>query len=180
MADMARWLVDDIASITTQLGVFVDRLGADGGVIDPANDCAISLVRFANGAHGTFQVSAVAHIADRFVQQQIRLYGEAGSLEIEVIYYGSETGTVIRAARSQDDQFQILEVPQSYWGAADPSNTMSVFTNNSVGTRLFIDAILEDRPVEPNFYDGYKAQQVIDAALASHERGCAVSIDNSA
>jgi len=42
-----------------------------------------------------------------------------------------------------------------------------------------IDAILENRPVNPNFYDGFKAQQVIDAALASHESGCAVSIDNT-
>jgi predicted dehydrogenase len=179
MADMARWLVSDIASITTQLAVFVDRPGADGGVIDPANDCATSLVKFANGAHGTFQVSGVAHIADRFVQQQIRLYGEAGSLELEVIYSGAEVGTIIRAARNQDDQFQNLEVPHSYWGDADPSNSMSIFTRNSVGTRQFIDAILEDRPVEPNFYDGFKAQQVIDAALKSHDKGCAVNIDNS-
>jgi predicted dehydrogenase len=179
MADMARWLVGDIASITTQLGVFIDRPGADGGSIDPANDCATSLVKFANGAHGTFQVSGVAHIADRFVQQQIRLYGEAGSLEFEVIYYGSEAGTVIRAARSQDEKFQNLEVPKSYWEDADSSNAMSIFTRNSVGTRQFIDDILEDRPVEPNFYDGFKAQQVVDAALESHEQGCAVSIDNS-
>ena len=179
MADMARWLVGDIASITTQLGVFVDRQGAGGGSIDPANDCATSLVKFADGAHGTFQVSAVAHIADRFVQQQIRLYGESGSLEIEVIYYGSETGIVIRSAGGQDEQFQMLEVPESYWGAADRTDTMSIFTKNSVGTRAFIDAILDDLPVEPNFYDGFKAQQVIDAALASHEQGCAMSIDNS-
>ncbi len=179
MADMARWLVGDIASITTQLGVFVDRPGADGGTIDPANDCAISLVRFANGAHGTFQISEVTHIADRFIQQQIRLYGEAGSLEIEVIYYGAEAGTVIRFAGSLDEQFKILEVPESYWGAADRTDTMSIFTKNSVGTRAFIDAILDNRPVEPNFYDGFKAQQVIDAALASHEQGCAMSIDNS-
>jgi predicted dehydrogenase len=179
MIDMARWLVGDITSVSAQLGIFVDRPGADGGAIEPANDSASLLVRFANGAHGTFQVSAVAHVADRGFQQQIKLYGEAGSLEIEVIYYGSESGTVIRTARSQDEKFQILEVPDSYWGDADPSNTMSVFTKNSAGTRLFIDAILEDLPVNPSFYDGYKAQQVVDAALASHEQGCAISIDNS-
>jgi predicted dehydrogenase len=36
---------------------------------------------------------------------------------------------------------------------------------------LFIDAILEDRPAAPSFYDGLKAQEVIDAAIESHERG---------
>jgi len=179
MVDMARYLVGDITSVSANLGFFVDRPGADGGVIDPANDSALLQVKFASGAHGTIQTSAVAHAPGRSSQQQIRLYGEAGSIEADIILWGSEAGTVIRAARSQDEQFQNLEVPDSYWGAADPSDTMSLFTKNPVGTRLFIDAILEDRPVEPNFYDGFKAQQVIDAALASHEGGCAVSIDNT-
>ena len=96
-----------------------------------------------------------------------------------MIYGGSDAGVVIRGAGSQDEQFQILEVPDSYWGDADPSDNSSIFTKNSVGTRAFIDAILDDGPIEPNFYDGFKAQQVIDAALTSHEKGCAVSIDNS-
>ena len=179
MIDLARWLVGDITSVSAQLGVFVDRPGADGGVIDPANDSAILQVKFANGAQGTIQASAVAHIADRASQQQIKLYGEAGSLETDLIHGGSETRALIRAARSQDEQFQTLEVPESYWGDANSSDNISIWSKNSVGTRAFIDAIQKNRNVEPNFYDGYKAQQVIDAALASHESGCAVNIDNS-
>jgi len=179
MIDMARWLVGDISSVVAQLGVFVDRPGADGGTIDPANDSAQLLVSFVEGALGTIQNSVVAHIADRSFQQQIKLYGEAGSLEINYIHGGSESQALIRGAGSQDETFRTLQVPDSYWGDADPSDNFSIITKNSVGTRLFIDAILEDRPVEPNFYDGFKAQQVIDAALASHKQGCAVSIDNS-
>jgi len=178
MVDMARYLVGDITSVSANLGFFVDRPGADGGVIDPANDSALMLIQFANGAHGTIQTSAVIHTAN-LGSQQIKLYGEAGSLELDVVYFGPEAGVVIRAASSQDEQFQTLNVPISYWGDAESFNTTAYFTKNSVGTRLFIDAILEDRPVEPNFYDGFKAQQVIDAALASHEGGCAVKIDNS-
>ena len=116
----------------------------------------------------------MTHLADRGSQMQIKLYGEAGSLEVDLI--PRRAGGVIHGARSQDEQFQTLEVPDSYWGAAD---LFTIFTKNPAGTRLFIDAILEDRPIEPNFYDGFKAQQVIDAALTSHESGCAVSIDNS-
>jgi len=179
MIDMARWLVGNITTVSAQLGVSVNRPGADGGSIDPANDSAFLLVRFAGGAHGAIQTSAVSHIADRGGQQQIKLYGETGSLETDLIYRGSETRALIRHASCQDEQFQTLEVPESYWGGADSSDPLSIFNKNSVGTRAFIDAILEDRPIEPNFYDGFKAQQVIDAALASNERGCAVSIDNS-
>jgi predicted dehydrogenase len=177
LIDMARWLVGDITSVSALLGIFVDRPGADGGVIDPANDAALLQIKFANGAHGTIQASAVTHLADRGSQMQIKLYGEAGSLEIDLI--PRRAGVVIHVARSQDEQFQILEVPDSYWGAADPSDLFTIFTQNSAGTRLFIEAILEDQPLRPNFYDGFKAQQVVDAALKSHEKGCAVHIDNS-
>jgi predicted dehydrogenase len=178
MVDMARYLVGDITSVSANLGFFVDRLGANGEVIDPANDSALMLIQFANGAHGTIQTSAVMHTAN-LSDQKIRLYGEAGSLELDVVYFGPDAGVVIRAASSQDEKFQTLNVPNSYWGNAESFDTTAYFTNNSVGTRLFIDAILEDRPVEPNFYDGFKAQQVVDAALESHEQGCVVSIDNS-
>jgi predicted dehydrogenase len=179
MIDMARWLVGEIASVSAQLDVFVDRPGPDENVIETANDSAHLLIKFVNGASGAIQTSVVAYLANRFFQQHIRLYGEAGTLELDMIYGGPEAGVVIRGARSQDEQFQILNVPDSFWGDADPSDSFSVFTTNSVGTRFFIDAIIEDRPVEPNFYDGFKAQQVIDAALKSYVKGSVVNIDNS-
>jgi predicted dehydrogenase len=179
MIDMARWLVGDITLVSAQLGVAVERSGADGEDIDPANDSASLVVRFANDAHGAIRTSAVTHLADRGGLQQIKLYGKTGSLETDLVYRGSETRALIRYASSQDEHFQTLEVPESYWGDADPSDPLSIFTKNPVGTRQFIEAILEDHPVEPNFYDGFKAQQVVDAALMSHEEGRTVSIDNS-
>jgi hypothetical protein len=42
---------------------------------------------------------------------------------------------------------------------------------------VFVDGILENRPVAPSFYDGWKAQQIIDAAIISSERGCWVDIE---
>lgn len=180
MIDFARWMVGDIAKVKAELGVFVDRLGAGGGPINPANDSALLLVEFANGAHGLIQASAVAHVADRGAQQQIRLYGEAGTLEITFYPFGPDAGGTIRAARSSEESFQTLAVPDSYWGDASRSDLLGVFTRQSVGSRLFVDAILENRPVTPSFYDGYKAQQVIEAALESHRSGRAVTIENVA
>jgi predicted dehydrogenase len=174
--DMARWLVGDITSISAQLGVFVDRVGADGGSIDPANDCALLLAKFANGAHGVIQASCVAHLADRGIKLQVKLYGEAGTLEVDVPFFGPEDGAVVRGARSQEKQFQVMEVPRSYWGNADPYDPSTIFTKNSAGSRLFIDGILANRSVYPSFHDGYRAQQIVDAAIASHESGCAVAI----
>ena len=178
MIDMARWLVGDITRVSAHLGVFVDRPGADGGPIDPANDSAFMLVEFANGMHGTLQASVVAHLADRFFQQQVKLYGEAGTLEIDYQHGGSQAGAVIRVARNEDQQFQTLEVPAIYWGEVSRSDPWEVFTKQSAGCRAFIDAILGNQFAGPSFYDGYKAQQVIDCAMNSHKLAKWISIED--
>jgi hypothetical protein len=53
---------------------------------------------------------------------------------------------------------------------------LAPFHNQSIGPRLFIDAIVEKRAVSPSFYEGLKAQEVIDAAFESHRRGCWVTL----
>jgi predicted dehydrogenase len=179
MIDTARWLVGEITAVSAQLGFHVERSSADGGLADhvnAANDSALLLVQFANGGQGVIQASGVAHLADSALKQQVRLYGADGTLEIDVPPFGPATAAVIRGARQDEAQMQVLDVPPAYWGAADPVNPFTVFTTNSAGARRFIDVILHDEPATPNFYDGYKAQQVIDAALASHASGCAVAI----
>ncbi|HSL42102.1 MAG TPA: Gfo/Idh/MocA family oxidoreductase [Anaerolineales bacterium] len=180
MIDMARWLVGNISQVCAQLGVFVERPGADGGPIVPANDSALLLTEFANGTHGAIQASVVAHLADREMQQQVKLYGEAGTLEIDVPYGGPQAGAVIRAARNDDQQFQTLGVPANYWGDVSQSNPWEVFNHQSAGCRAFIDGILENHLVTPTFYDGYKAQQVMEAAMDSHRSAKCVSIEDSA
>jgi hypothetical protein len=41
----------------------------------------------------------------------------------------------------------------------------------SIGPRLFIDAILDDRPIEPSFHDGHQVQRIVEAAMESHQTG---------
>jgi hypothetical protein len=55
---------------------------------------------------------------------------------------------------------------------ANPYHVISQFR----GDYLFIDSILEDRQISPSFYDGLKAQEVIEAAIESDQRGCWVSL----
>ena len=178
MIDMARWLVGEISRVSAQLGVFVDRPGADGGRIDPANDSALLLVEFANGTHGTIQASVVAHLADREMQQQVKLYGEAGTLEIDYQYGGPDAGTVVLAAHSEDQEFQRLEVPAEYWVDVRHSDPWEVFTKQSAGCRAFIDAILDNQFLSPSFHDGYKAQQVIEGAMISHRLAKWITIED--
>ena len=177
MIDMARWLVGDIASVSARLGVFVNHRELGSKILEPGNDSALLLVEFANGAHGVIQASAVAHVTERVMLIQIKLYGEAGALELEYPF-GPVAQPILRGARSQDEHFPTLMVPEHYLAGDNPSEpwTWSIFKSQPVGMRLFIDAILADQPVSPNFLDGFKNQQVIDAAMESHTSGKRVTI----
>jgi len=172
MIDLARWYVGDIAKVSGHLATLVERPGADGAVLGPANDAALLAVEFANGAQGTIQVSAVAHVGDRGQEQQVILHGEEGTLEIDLNFTSAE----IRGARYDEERIGTLPVPDGLWGDADRSDLFALLFANSAATQQFIDAIAEDRIVAPTFYDGWKVQEVIDAALESHQIGCWVSI----
>ena len=51
---------------------------------DPANDAVLLAVEFANGAHGTIQISAVALTGNRAMEQHIALHGQSGTLEVRL------------------------------------------------------------------------------------------------
>ncbi len=164
MIDLARWLVGDVASVSAHLGIYADRPGPDGQAYDPTNDAASLVVRFANGAQGTIQVSAVAQMGEHGQEQNVVLHGEESTLEMT-----SLPGGEIRGLRRGDKEFYSLPVPDEVWGDADRSKFFDVFCKQSIGDRLFIDAILDDLPISPSFYDGLKAQEVMSAAIESHE-----------
>jgi predicted dehydrogenase len=173
MIDLARWYVGDIARVSGHLANFVERDGPDGRrPFTSANDSALVAVEFADGAQATVQVSGVAQVGERGQDFQIGLYGEAGSLEVNFDFANSR----LRGVRAGDKTWQELPVPEGFLGRGDNPplwvfDFFAPFTNQSVGDRLFIDAILAGHSTEPSFCDGWKAQQVVDAAMVSHREG---------
>jgi predicted dehydrogenase len=166
MFDLARYLVGDIASVNAHLASFVKREGLEKS----ANDSAVILTEFANGAQGTFQLSAVARVDDPFLEQKISLHGEAGSLVAELKMGGAPKLELAKG----NEPFEPVTIPAKYLEGVDLTQPfitqyLSMFACQSIGNRLFVDAILGDKPVAPSFYEGWKAQQLIDAAMASHE-----------
>jgi predicted dehydrogenase len=62
------------------------------------------------------------------------------------------------------------------WGDTDPSQPeflrgLMTFVQQPIADRLFIDALLADRPVERSFHDGLAAQRVMGATIQSHVDG---------
>jgi predicted dehydrogenase len=176
MIDLARLLVGEIAQISAKISTFRAWQGADGKPITPANDSAMLLLAFANGAQGFIHTSADTVLGERWMEQRIVLHGDAGTLEMHMPYQGPQSGGRIRGARHGESSFQDLPIPAAFWGDVDSStpfmtHVTELFGRQSIGPRLFIDRILTQQQGAPDFYDGWQAQRVIDAALESDRTG---------
>ena len=173
--DLARWYMGDIESVSAVLNTIYQRQTDDGQSVTPVNDFAMLNVVFANGAAASIQVSAVAHVAERNQEQSIALHGENGTLETQ--FWLGQPHYTVRGASSQDDAFGDLTIPQTFLsGVSDDNPLIGMFFEQAIGARLFVDCILDDQMPEPNLLDGYKTQQVIDAAIESHNTGRRVAI----
>ncbi len=174
--DFARYFVGDIRKVSCHLSTFIDR--PFNQPYRPANDSAVLALEFMNGGHATLNISAVDHMAERGQEQHIILHGEDGTLEA-ISDHNAIPTRILRGMRKGEDRFQTLAVADELWGDADRNNPFDIFTKLSIGDRLFIDSILADKPIQPSFYDGFKAQEVIDAALKSHETGQWVTLPDT-
>lgn len=106
----------------------------------------------------------------------LHLHGDSGMLEADLSLMRE-----IRGIQNDEQDFRRLSIPEHILEGVDPTQSamtqnIELFTKQSIGDRMFIDAILKDKPVFPSFYDGLKAQEVIDAAIESYQNGCLVSL----
>jgi len=81
----------------------------------------------------------------------------------------------LRGASRGEERLHALPVAGQYWEAAgqieNPADRyFDMLTTCPVGNRLLIDAILGQGQPDATFYDGWKVQQVIDAALEAGRR----------
>ena len=165
---LALWTMGDVASVSAQLGYNVKREGMDGKPFQVANDSALITLEFVNGAQAQLGVSAAAHLIGVGMKPTCTLYGEKGTVEggwqfsdgINQIYPYLKAGFDNSEEKINEDL--ALEL-------------VNYFKIHPAGQQ-FIDAILDDKPIYPGLYEGYKVQQVIDAALEAHRTGCRVAI----
>lgn len=175
LIDLARWFNGEIVRVAAQLPTVVTRYHPDGRPVTPTNDACLLSVEFANGAAGMIHASGVAYTGGRGLEQHIRLYGDAGTVEADMNFgnFGSGSGVnmAVRRAARPDGAFIEQPIPPHIWGSVTPETVDDTFVHDSVGDRYFIDCVLNDRPVTPSLWDGVAAQAVIEAALISHKNG---------
>lgn len=163
--DLARFLVGEIAEVSGTTQTFVGQrtaAGADAAQPVTVDDAALALLRFDNGALGSFEVS-------RFGM------GRKNHLRIEVS--GDRGALVFNLERLDELELYVEEGPTSgfrtvlathkehpYMAAWWPPGHIIGYEHTFIHTVLdFMKGIAEGRSPAPNFEDGVRGHQVLDA-----------------
>lgn len=119
---LAEWFYGPIEAVTAQLGVFIERapLDLNGQPYEQADDSAMVMLRFKNGAQGLVHASAIAYektYADHgYGFDQVHewdFHGSAGTLR-QVIDWDFRQHII--GDRPGDGPERQLLVPDKYWG----------------------------------------------------------------
>jgi predicted dehydrogenase len=176
MADMAHWYAGPVRNVSASLSTFKPLPQAGGETAEPAEDSAILLVEFENGAHGTIYGSGVAALES--FHHHVTVRGDEGALQLS---HSLTHGWSLSGGRAADESPRDIELPPSYLEGIDISMTpfeqiRQYIAHNSVGDRAFVDSILTDAEIAPTFDDGLAAHCVIDAAIQSAETGRRIEV----
>ncbi len=172
---LAYWWFGEVTDVFCLAGEFVDRPGEtpEGEPYDRTEDAAYTLLRFANGAQGLVQASAVCTEETAFGQRhEFDLHGEEGTLRSVIDWDRRQD---VEGTRRGEGPTRPLELPEHVWGAARRDTVHNtyrdVFRVEDHMTRGWINAIAAGQPFSPSLEDGAIVQRMIDAAALSAAEG---------
>ena len=175
MLDMGRWILGDMESVTAEAMTVIDRTGFPGHALPVSNDSATILVAYKSGARATLDVSAASPSGDRHMIHRVRVEGESGAIELDQIWGGTQRGINFQISIG-DEPFAPVEVPTSLYGEFKSDNHFDYYLSESAGARYFVDSILAGIAPSPDFTDGARVQDALDAAIVSAREGKRVAI----
>jgi predicted dehydrogenase len=189
--DLGRYLVGDILAVTAMMKTFITQRPLPGigagtfkagtGATDMAqvtvDDAAFMLAEFENGALGSFEASRFANGRKNY--NYFEIYGSKGSL-IFNLERMNELQYLDLADSADEQGFRTILVTNSthpyiaaWW---PPGHIIGYEHEFSHAIVDFLTAIEKGTKIAPNFYDGMKAMQVLEAAIKSAETGKKVTV----
>ena len=140
------------------------------GFPNDTDDWVALLAEFQNGATGVQESSKLA--SGRNESWRSLDYVEInGSLRSYVFTTGS--WNTLQTGKAGGPGLETIEIPREFWkipgSPRDPGQGDPLVTFRYDQAWEFIDAIRAQRPCSPDFHDGARAQQVMDAAVRSAE-----------
>jgi predicted dehydrogenase len=179
---IARWLFGEIVSISATLGHLIDRPAFDpqGEPYAVGEDMAILACQFASGAYANIHVTSVCYEDTPFGQtHHMELHGSDGTL-----YSFTDWDKIQRVsgARVGEGMVKELPIPDHIWGGVRRDTVHNtyrdLFRKEDLMTRQFITGIAEDKPLKPDFADGARIQQIVDAGKLSHTERRWIDVDS--
>lgn len=185
--DLARFLVGEVKSVSCMTSQFIKERplpdeaaagtfkgavkGTDKGTVS-VEDAAFMLAEFENGALGSFEATRFA--PGRKNYNYFEIYGDKGSIVFdlermnELKFFSNED-----PANAQGFRTIIATEPvHAYIGNWWPPGHIIGYEHEFVhGVVDFLNAIDQDQKIEPNFYDGMRVMQILEAGLQSAAEG---------
>jgi predicted dehydrogenase len=171
IVDLARYLVGEFEAVCGVKEIFIkERPLADGSGRAPvtADDAASFLARFQNGALGTFQCTRMA--TGRKNYMRLEIFGSHGSVSFnlerlnELEYFsldGPPTEQGFRTILATENQHPYIH---AWWPPGHIIGWEHTFIHE---IKDLLEAVDQKKPVHPDFYDGLRCQQVLDAVMTS-------------
>ena len=190
--DLARYLVGDITKVSGMTANFIterplpdeEASGTFSGKVKggtgkvTVEDAAFMVVEFENGALGSFEATRFA--AGRKNYHCFEIYGSRGSILFdlermnELQFYSLDDPahaqgfrTIIATEPGQHDYIA------NWWPPGHVIGYEHEFVHAVVD---FVHAVATRTKIEPNFFDGWKELEVLEAGLRSAETGTAVEL----
>jgi predicted dehydrogenase len=169
LIDLARWMVGDVRGVASRLGVVVQRPGAGGGRLEPANDSASLLLDFVGGASGPCmrarcRISVIVRSCRKFGST-----GPRGRSRSTWCIGGDGAGCTVRGVRGSGGALELLHGPGLVLGWCRSRGALHG-AQRPLRRRASLRGRGAGRPARraltlPFIEDGYVAQRVVDAAL---------------
>jgi predicted dehydrogenase len=189
--DLARFLVGEIRAVSAMMARFVDRRplpGAGAGTFKAGSagsgmgdvtveDASFMVTDFENGALGAFESSRFANGRKNF--NTFEIYGSKGSLGFDMQRM-NELQFMDGSDPADDQGFRTILVTNDthpYVGAWWPPGHIIGYEHTFThAVADFVGCLARATAIHPNFDDGVKGMQVLEAGLRSVATGRSVAV----
>jgi len=170
--DCLRHWFGEVESVSGDVATFnTDRLSGGDVVKATADDTFSFTLHFARGGMAQMVASRAAPFG---AGPGVEIYGSAGSLIAPQRGVNPPAHGTLLGARVGEEKLQELEIPERLQPFADDRDDRLMPFRLLV--RDFLRGVEEGTSPAPNFYDGWRCQQVLDAVRESSATGRRVTI----
>jgi predicted dehydrogenase len=191
--DLARYLVGDIKKVVCMTAQFIQERplpdeaasgtfsgtvkGSEKGPVT-VEDAAFMTVEFANGALGSFEATRFA--TGRKNYNTFEIYGSKGGILFdlermnELQFFSNEDPAHAQGFRTILATEGVHEYIAHWWPPGHIIGYEHEFVHAVVD---FCKAVETGTKIEPNFYDGMKEMEVLEAGLRSAQTGKVIELD---